>query len=152
MTVWDDTQLGDAPGDALTVNATSTFNAPVTIENNHPFVAKGSVTIGDGIGSESFIVNSTSTFNESVTIGNNKNLTVTGNTYTKDISNSGTISTQSLTATANVVVSQNITANSANFNQYAIAELHCSIWNPGTEKFLTKEYVDDQVTSSITLF
>ncbi len=73
LTTTGNTVIGDAAGDTLTVNATSTFIAPALFN--------GAVTLGDAAG-DAITVNGASTFTATVTI--NATLSTTGNTSIGD--------------------------------------------------------------------
>jgi len=69
--------LGDASSDTLTVNATSTFNAPVdmnsTLNVDGAFTTTSNTTLGDSAG-DALTVNATSTFNAPVDMNSTLNV------------------------------------------------------------------------------
>lgn len=71
------TTLGDAAGDTLTVNATSTYNAPVDMNSNlnvdGAFSTTGNSTIGNAAG-DTLTVNATSTYNAPVDMNSSLNV------------------------------------------------------------------------------
>lgn len=79
------TTLGTTTGDALTVNATSTFNAPLTANGNLTTTANS--TLGDA-DTDTLTVNATSTFNADATFNEpitaNDDITANGNTTLGD--------------------------------------------------------------------
>ncbi|MGI6369009.1 MAG: beta strand repeat-containing protein [Candidatus Kapaibacterium sp.] len=65
------TTIGDAPADALTVKATSTFNAPATFNDN--VFTNANTTIGDAA-ADALTVKATSTFEANVTMEEDVNI------------------------------------------------------------------------------
>lgn len=80
-TINGNTIIGDTSTDTLTVNATSTFIGPVTLNGN--LTVKGNTILGDA-STDTLTVVATSTFSSPVTISSN--LSVTGNTIIGDAS------------------------------------------------------------------
>jgi len=89
ISVTGNTTLGNANSDALTVNATSTFNAPITGASatfNNNLTVNDNTTLGNAP-ADALTVNATSTFNAPITGTSatfNNNLTVNGNTTLGD--------------------------------------------------------------------
>ena len=106
------TILGDAAGDTLTVNATSTFQSPVdmnsTLNVDGNLTTTANTTLGDAAG-DTLTVNATSTFNSPVDMNSTLNVdgafTTTANTTLGDAA--GDTLTVNATSTFNSPVTMN---------------------------------------------